>query len=77
MPFGYVAAWRVMPVERNTIYHLKPGSLGLTFGMFGCDLRCPWCSVAPPRVERVSAPELVSRARAAGCRIVVSPSTSP
>ena len=41
MPFGYVAAWRVMPVERNTIYHVKPGSLGLTFGMFGCDLCCP------------------------------------
>jgi pyruvate formate lyase activating enzyme len=89
VPFGYVAAWRVMPVERNTIYHVKPGSLDLTFGMFGCDLRCPWCSnvdisqalrsddVAPPRVERISAPELVSRARAAGCRIVVSAFNEP
>lgn len=35
-----------MPIERNTIYHVKPGSLGLTFGIFGCDLRCPWCSNA-------------------------------
>lgn len=89
VPFGYVAAWRIMPVERNTIYHLRPGSLGLTFGMFGCDLRCPWCSnadisqalrsdeVVPPACEPVSARELVNRARNAGCRVVVSAFNEP
>ena len=84
VPFGYVAARRIMPVERNTIYHLRPGSLELTFGMFGCDLHCPWCSnasisqavraddVDPPPVERVSAAALVQHAIDAGCRVVVS-----
>jgi pyruvate formate lyase activating enzyme len=43
-PFGYVAASRVMPVERNTIFHVRPGAAALTFGMLGCDLRCPYCS---------------------------------
>jgi pyruvate formate lyase activating enzyme len=89
VPFGYVAAWRIMPVERNTIYHLRPGRLGLTFGMLGCDLRCPWCSnaalsqalrddtVAPPPIEPISVEALVARARAAGCGAVVSAFNEP
>ncbi|MGH7349350.1 MAG: radical SAM protein [Candidatus Rokuibacteriota bacterium] len=89
VPFGYVAAWRIMPVERNTIYHLRPGRLSLTFGMLGCDLRCPWCSnaalsqalrdeeVAPPPLEPVSAEALVARARRAGCGVVVSAFNEP
>lgn len=89
VPFGYVAAWRVMPVERNTIYHLRPGRLGLTFGMFGCDLRCPWCSnaqlsqalrdssVEAPGPEPISAQALVERAVAAGCASVVSAFNEP
>ncbi|HKZ04724.1 MAG TPA: radical SAM protein [Methylomirabilota bacterium] len=89
VPFGYVGAWRVMPVERNTIYHLRPGRLGLTFGMFGCDLRCPWCSnaqlsqalrdasVEAPAPEVISARALVARALAAGCASVVSAFNEP
>ena len=89
VPHGYVAARRIMPIERNTIYHLRPGRLGLTFGMFGCDLRCPWCSnadisqalraddVAPPAVEPVSAARLVEEAIAAGCEAVVSAFNEP
>jgi len=89
VPFGYVAAWRVMPVERNTIFHLRPGSLGLTFGMLGCDLRCPWCSnaqlsqalrdatVGAPTPEVISAEELVERAVASGCGAVISAFNEP
>lgn len=42
-PFGYVARRYVRPVETNTIFHVLPGALALTFGMFGCDLRCGYC----------------------------------
>ncbi len=89
VPFGYVAAWRVMPVERNTIFHLRPGALGLTFGMLGCDLRCPWCSnaqlsqalrdptVAAPAPEAISAEALVERAVASGCTAVISAFNEP
>lgn len=88
VPWGYVAARRVMPVERNTIYHVRPGSLGLTFGMLGCDLRCPWCSNwelsqalrepgqdAP--VTRTTPAALVAEAVARGCRVVVSAFNEP
>jgi pyruvate formate lyase activating enzyme len=88
VPSGYVAARRVMPVERNTIYHLRPGSLGLTFGMLGCDLRCPWCSNArlsqvlrdggdEPDIEEIGADALVEQAVAAGCRVVASAFNEP
>lgn len=42
-PSGYVARAYVRPVETNTVYHVLPGSLALTFGMFGCDLKCGYC----------------------------------
>lgn len=42
-PFGYVARKYVREVETNTVYHVEPGSKALTFGMYGCDLRCPYC----------------------------------
>jgi pyruvate formate lyase activating enzyme len=78
-----------MPVERNTIYHLRPGSQGLTFGMLGCDLRCPWCSnwtlsqalrhheLEQTAVEDVSPEELVTRAREKQCQVIVSAFNEP
>jgi pyruvate formate lyase activating enzyme len=43
VPFGYVARRHVRAVETNTIFHVAPGALALTFGMLGCDLQCPYC----------------------------------
>jgi pyruvate formate lyase activating enzyme len=43
VPYGYVAARHVRSVESNTMYHVRPGARALTFGMLGCDLRCPYC----------------------------------
>ncbi len=43
VPFGYVARRHVRSVETNTIFHVAPGALALTFGMLGCDLQCPYC----------------------------------
>jgi pyruvate formate lyase activating enzyme len=87
-PWGYVAVRRIMPVERNTIYHVRPGSLGLTFGMLGCDLRCPWCSnwqlsqalrddLPETPIVETSASLLVSEALNAGCRVVAAAFNEP
>lgn len=78
VPFGYVARRYVRAVETNTVFHVLPGSAALTFGMFGCDLRCPYChnhrlSQAlrdGPSAERptdIDADALVEEAIAAGC----------
>jgi pyruvate formate lyase activating enzyme len=88
VPFGYVAARRVRAVESNTIYHVRPGALALTFGMYGCDLRCPYChnwrlsqalrdGVDDQEPEEVSAADLADAAVAAGCRVVCSAYNEP
>lgn len=43
VPFGYVARRYVRAIETNTVFHVLPGARALTFGMYGCDLRCPYC----------------------------------
>jgi pyruvate formate lyase activating enzyme len=88
VPFGYVSRRYVRPVETNTIFHVLPGARALTFGMYGCDLRCPYChnhrisqavrdgdSAEVP--TSVGADELVAEALAAGCRVVCAAYNEP
>jgi pyruvate formate lyase activating enzyme len=89
VPFGYVAARRVRHVETNTIYHVRPGALALTFGMYGCDLRCPYChnwrlsqALRDPTdehkpLETITASALVEDACRAGCRVICSAYNEP
>lgn len=42
-PAGYVAALACDPIEKKPFYHAFPGRDALTFGMLGCDLKCPYC----------------------------------
>jgi pyruvate formate lyase activating enzyme len=87
VPFGYVARKYVRPVETNTLYHVRPGAPALTFGMFGCDLRCPYChnhKVSQALREGVddhptdvSAVELVDEAVAQGARVLCSAYNEP
>jgi len=88
VPFNYVARKYVRPVETNTIYHVRPGAKALTFGMFGCDLRCPYCHnwrLSQAHREDVGAqlpidvtPEaLVDEAVASGCEVLCSAYNEP
>ncbi len=43
IPWGYVAALAADPVEKKPFFHLRPGSIALTFGMLGCDFHCGYC----------------------------------
>jgi pyruvate formate lyase activating enzyme len=43
VPFGYVGALQVDPVEKKPFFHALPGSRALSFGMLGCDLHCGYC----------------------------------
>jgi pyruvate formate lyase activating enzyme len=43
VPFGYVGALQCDPIEKKPFFHVLPGRDALTFGMLGCDLRCPFC----------------------------------
>lgn len=43
VPWGYVAALHVDPIEKKPLYHFLPGEDALTFGMLGCDFHCDYC----------------------------------
>ena len=43
VPWGYVAALQVDPIEKKPFYHVYPGAETLTFGMLGCDYHCSYC----------------------------------
>lgn len=88
VPFGYVARRYVRPVETNTVFHVRPGATALTFGMYGCDLHCPYChnfqvsqALRDPNaggpVHVVSAEQLIDEAVEAGCSVVCSAYNEP
>ena len=65
VPFGYVGALQLDPVEKKPFFHALPGSLAMSFGMLGCDYHCAYCqnwitSQAIRDPEAVSSPTLLS-----------------
>jgi pyruvate formate lyase activating enzyme len=89
VPHGYVARKYVRAVESNTIYHVRPGARALTFGMFGCDLRCPYChnwrvsqalrddNVGEQSPTDIDARALVDEAIAEKCEVLCSAYNEP
>ena len=43
VPWGYVASIAADPIEKKPFFHVLPGATALSFGMLGCDFRCPYC----------------------------------
>jgi pyruvate formate lyase activating enzyme len=87
-PWGYIARRNVRAVETNTVFHVKPGAAALTFGMYGCDLRCPYChnwqvsqALREPGIEEsptpITAAALVSEAVGRGCRVLCAAYNEP
>ena len=88
VPFGYVGALQLDPVEKKPFFHALPGARALSFGMLGCDFHCGYCqnwltsqalrdpqAVSPP--EETSAGDIVRLARRHGARIVTSTYNEP
>jgi pyruvate formate lyase activating enzyme len=43
VPWGYVGAMQLDPIEKKPFFHALPGSAALSFGMLGCDFHCSYC----------------------------------
>jgi len=43
VPYGYVGALQVDPVEKKPFFHVTPGTDAMSFGMLGCNLHCSYC----------------------------------
>ncbi len=88
VPWGYVAALQVDPIEKKPFFHAYPGALALSFGMLGCDYHCGYCqnwvtsqalrdpvAGAPP--ADVEPADLVRLAKDNGAKIVTSTYNEP
>ena len=88
VPWGYVGALQLDPVEKKPFFHALPGSLAMSFGMLGCDYHCSYCqnwvtsqalrdpnAVAPPRY--ISPEDFVLLAHEHKAKIVTSTYNEP
>ena len=41
--YGHVTALASDPIEKKPLFHFRPGSMILSAGFAGCNLRCPFC----------------------------------
>ena len=69
---GIISGYALDPIEKKPLYHFMPGSVILSVGAFGCNLKCDFCqnyhisqNVAPDSSERLAPDKLVSQAAAA------------
>ena len=90
VPWGYVASLAADPIEKKPFFHVRPGAVALSFGMLGCDLRCPYCqnweisqTIRDPGADpfahtRPATPEgIVAAALAEGAAMVTSTYNEP
>src|SRR5450432_2187210 len=88
VPYGYVGALQMDPIEKKPFNHVLPGAQVLSFGMMGCDFHCGYCqnwdisqhgrdpdSGRDPLI--VSAEELVATAKARGATALASTYNEP
>jgi pyruvate formate lyase activating enzyme len=88
VPWGYVGALQIDPIEKKPFFHAFPGKDALSFGMLGCDYHCAYCqnwitsqairdpeAVASPRP--VTPEELTALALRHGAPVMVSTYNEP
>ncbi len=88
VPWGYVGALQLDPIEKKPFFHAYPGAKALSFGMLGCDYRCGYCqnwvtsqalrdpvAGAPP--EFVTPERLVDLALRYNARVITSTYNEP
>ncbi len=41
--YGWITSMALDPIEKKPLYDFHPGSMVLSVGSYGCNLRCPFC----------------------------------
>lgn len=91
VPWGYVAALQLDPIEKKPFNHFLPGSAALTFGMLGCDFHCsfcqnwvtsqtlrdPACELSVEYIRRITPEQVVAHAVRNAAQVVVSSYNEP
>lgn len=88
VPYGYVAGLALDPIEKKPFFHVYPGSSTLSFGMLGCDYKCPFCQnwvtsqalrdpEAVTHIEEITAEQIVQLALDHHSSIITSTYNEP
>ena len=92
VPWGYVAAAQLDPIEKKPFSHVLPGARAFTFGMLGCDFHCAYCQNwltsqalkdpeaedrAADYVQPVTPAKFVSMAQRMGAEVIASSYNEP
>lgn len=91
VPWGYVAALQVDPIEKKPFFHVLPGADALTFGMLGCDFHCSYCqnwltsqtlrdsasNISVNYIQRLTPEQIVAYARRSGAQVIASSYNEP
>lgn len=87
-PWGYVSALNNDPIEKKPLFHVLPTEKVLSFGMLGCNFRCPFCQnweisqtlrdpQAIARIVEISPEDIVSSALRLGDVMIASTYNEP
>jgi pyruvate formate lyase activating enzyme len=91
VPWGYVAALQIDPIEKKPFAHFLPGADALTFGMLGCDFHCDFCqnwltsqALRDPAadssinyIQPITPEQMIQYALRSGAQVVVSSYNEP
>lgn len=91
VPWGYVAALQIDPIEKKPFFHLLPGEAALTFGMLGCDFHCSYCQnhvtsqamrdpasdMALAYLRKADPEQIVALAQQGGAKVIASSYNEP
>lgn len=84
VPYNYISAINIDPVEKKPVYHFMPGSRTLSFGMLGCNFRCLYCQNYDISqdydfscIREITSDEIVNIAYENGIDIIVSTYNEP
>jgi pyruvate formate lyase activating enzyme len=68
--YGAATSLSLDPIEKKPLYGFHPGACILSYGSYGCNMRCAWCQNSaisqcetPPAAVRVTPEELARQAR--------------
>ena len=88
VPYGYVGALQLDPIEKKPFFHALPGALALSFGMLGCDFHCGYCqnwitsqAIRDPNAieypKLISPQAIVDKAIQLGAKVITSTYNEP
>ncbi len=91
VPWGYVSSLHNDPIEKKPLFHVLPTEGVLSFGMLGCNFRCPFCqnweisqtgrdevaSQYASYIKRVTPEEMVELAERLGSQMIASTYNEP